>query len=246
MLIRAILFDKDGTLFDFQRSWAPWVAGMIDRLSAGDAALAGALAEAWGFDRARKRIRAGSIIVAGDVPQVAAAALPLLAPMRKAALIALLEETAAGVAAVEQLPLAGLLDRLARSGVRCGVATNDSEKVARAQLARAGVAGRFDFIAGHDSGFGSKPGPGMCLAFAARLGLTPESIAMVGDSPHDMRAGRAAGMRTVAVLSGPAGAEVLAPHADAVLPDIGSLPDWLSGQAGLPGAAAPAGGGAPG
>jgi phosphoglycolate phosphatase len=36
-------------------------------------------------------------------------------------------------------------------------------------------------------------------------------------------------MRTVAVLTGIAGAEELAPHADVVLRDIGALPAWLDG-----------------
>jgi phosphoglycolate phosphatase len=52
---------------------------------------------------------------------------------------------------------------------------------------------------------------------------------MVGDSRHDLEAGRAAGMRTVAVLTGIAGAADLAPHADVVLADIGGLPGWLDG-----------------
>ena len=36
-------------------------------------------------------------------------------------------------------------------------------------------------------------------------------------------------MQTVAVLTGLAEAAVLAPYADAVLPDIGHLPAWLAG-----------------
>jgi len=67
----------------------------------------------------------------------------------------------------------------------------------------------------------------MCLAFARSLGLDPGRVVMVGDSRHDLEAGRAAGMRTIAVLTGIAGAADLAPHADTVLPDIGALPDWL-------------------
>jgi phosphoglycolate phosphatase len=63
----------------------------------------------------------------------------------------------------------------------------------------------------------------MCLAFANALGLSPAEVLMVGDSLHDLHAGRAAGMRTLGVLTGVAGAEVLAPHADYVLPDIGGL-----------------------
>ena len=67
------------------------------------------------------------------------------------------------------------------------------------------------------------------LAFA-RLGEVDRSrIVMVGDSTHDLIAGRSAGMQTVAVLTGLAEAAVLAPYADAVLPDIGHLPAWLAG-----------------
>ena len=60
---------------------------------------------------------------------------------------------------------------------------------------------------------------------------------MVGDSRHDLISGRAAGMATVAVLTGIAGAGELAPHADVVLPDIGHLPGWLDR---VPGALHPA------
>jgi phosphoglycolate phosphatase len=87
----------------------------------------------------------------------------------------------------------------------------------------------FDFIAGSDSGFGAKPAPGMLLAFADHIGIDPGEIAMVGDSEHDLVAGRAAGMATVGVLTGVAGRQDLLPHADVVLPDIGYLADWLFG-----------------
>jgi len=52
-------------------------------------------------------------------------------------------------------------------------------------------------------------------------------VVMVGDSTHDLIAGRAAGMACVGVLTGTAVEGDLAPFADAVLPDIGHLPGWL-------------------
>jgi phosphoglycolate phosphatase len=60
------------------------------------------------------------------------------------------------------------------------------------------------------------------------MDLAPDRIAMIGDSTHDLVAGRAAGMITVGVLTGPATREDLAPHATVVLPDIGHLPAWLA------------------
>ena len=65
------------------------------------------------------------------------------------------------------------------------------------------------------------------LAFCRAVGVVPGQAVMVGDSPHDLVAGRAAGMVTVGVLTGPNGADALKPHADCILPDIGHLPDWL-------------------
>ena len=120
-----------------------------------------------------------------------------------------------------------LLSRLKREGMKIGLATNDGELPARAHLKSADVTDLFDFVAGFDSGFGAKPRPGQLLAFAGRFGLAPGEVAMVGDSTHDLAAARAAGMRGVGVLTGPATERELAPFAEIVLPDIGHLPDWI-------------------
>ena len=106
--------------------------------------------------------------------------------------------------------------------------TNDSEFAARAQLRSAGVERHFTFVAGFDSGFGAKPAPGPLLAFAEQAGLDPSRVAMVGDSLHDLHAGRAAGMQTLGVLTGTALAHDLAPHADVVFDHIGHIPGWLA------------------
>ena len=93
----------------------------------------------------------------------------------------------------------------------------------------------FDFVAGYDSGFGAKPGPGQLQAACEYFGCAAGAAVMVGDSLHDLMAGRAAGMRTVGVLTGLAARAELSPLADAVLPDIGHLPGWLDGEARGPG-----------
>ena len=119
------------------------------------------------------------------------------------------------------------LKRLRGGGFRLGVATNDAEAPARAHLERAGTVHLFDFIAGYDSGFGAKPGAGQLIGFANAMGLAPQDCVMVGDSRHDLGAGRRAGFATVGVLTGMAKAKELQDLADVVLPDIGHLPDWL-------------------
>ncbi|MEO1579525.1 MAG: HAD-IA family hydrolase, partial [Pseudomonadota bacterium] len=112
-------------------------------------------------------------------------------------------------------------------GLRLGVVTNDAEAPARAHLAQVGVLTAFDIVIGCDSGHGAKPAPGPVLGALEALGARPEQAVMVGDSLHDLMAGRAAGVQTVGVLTGLAERADLAPLADVVVPDIGHLPGWL-------------------
>jgi phosphoglycolate phosphatase len=225
-MIDAILFDKDGTLFDFRISWGGWAAGFLAGL-ARDARHAERLGRAIGFDAASQSFAPDSPVIAATAADIAAALAPHLDGITVADLTDLIDDTASSAPMSEAVPLRPLLSGLRNRGLRLGVATNDSEAPARQHLEAHGITDCFDFIAGYDSGHGAKPGPGMCLAFAMTLGLDPSRIAMVGDSRHDLEAGRAAGMRTVAVLTGIAREVDLAPLADAVLPDIGALPGWL-------------------
>jgi phosphoglycolate phosphatase len=225
-MIDAILFDKDGTLFDFRISWGRWAAGFLAGL-ARDPAHADRLGRAIGFDAATLGFAPDSPVIAATAADIAAALVPHLDGLSVAALTDRIDATAGSAPMSEAVPLRPLLTGLRGRGLRLGVATNDSEAPARQHLATHGITDCFDFIAGYDSGHGAKPGPGMCLAFVAAFGLDPARVAMVGDSQHDLAAGRAAGMHTVAVLTGIARVADLAPLADTVLPDIGALPGWL-------------------
>ena len=98
-------------------------------------------------------------------------------------------------------------------------------------LGDAGILDEMAFVAGYDSGFGAKPAPDPLLAFCAATGLAPADCAMIGDSTHDLAAGRAAGMTCIGVLTGPASRATLAPHSDAVLDSIADLPGWLDSSA---------------
>ena len=226
--VRGIVFDKDGTLFDFQTTWAAVTGRMLAVLADGDARLEARLAEAAGYDLSAGRLLPGSVIVAATVVEsadVLLSAMPRGTDRGRVIDIMLgLAETAPQVEAV---PLVPFFEDLRARGLALGVATNDGEAPARVHLDRAGVLGHVDFLAGYDSGHGAKPGPGQLNAFCAATGLDPGSVLMVGDSRHDLLAGRAAGMRTVGVLTGLATAGDLAGEATVVLDHIGHLPGWL-------------------
>jgi pyrophosphatase PpaX len=61
----------------------------------------------------------------------------------------------------------------------------------------------------HDDTPRHKPDPEPLLVAASKAGIDPARAAYVGDSIHDMAAGRAAGMKTIAALWGPSEREDL-------------------------------------
>ncbi len=225
--IKGVLFDKDGTLFDFMATWGAWTRALLSDLAAGSGAEADILARAVGYDIAAGTFDTDSPIIAHTPDDIAAVLLPHLPGSSPVGLVARMNALSAEAPMAPAVPLLPLLHQLRARGLRIGLATNDAEAPARAHLAQAGISDLFDFIAGWDSGHGAKPGPGQLRAFADAFGLSAAEVVMVGDSRHDLVAGRAAGMRSVGVLTGLADMSDLAPLADAVLPDIGHLPAWL-------------------
>ncbi|AUQ75110.1 HAD family hydrolase [Phaeobacter piscinae] len=227
MPVDALLFDKDGTLFDFAETWNRWTGRLLDRLAEGEVDRLQAMAAAIDFDLATGKILPSSLVIASTNRQVAEALAPHVPQMDLDQLELYMAESAGEADLAEAVPLAAFLDDLLARGKVLGVMTNDAELSAKSQLSRSGVLDRFAFVAGFDSGHGAKPDPDPLLAFCAATGIAPERTAMVGDSLHDLEAGSAAGMQRIGVLTGLAGAAELEAHADVVLPDIGHIPGWL-------------------
>lgn len=229
MPIDAILFDKDGTLFDFSATWSAATRQVINDLARHDPAVAAKLSEVAGFDLLTGAFSTDSILIALSNREIARELRVVLPGYSVAEIEQQMVSAATGASLAPAVPLAGFLDGLAARGLVLGVMTNDAEISARHHLETAGVLDRFAFIAGFDSGHGAKPAPDPLLAFCRAVGAAPARAAMVGDSTHDLVAGRAAGMMTIGVLTGLADTAELQPHADVVLPDIGHIPGWLAG-----------------
>ena len=56
MNIRAVIFDKDGTLFDFQDTWGVWTGSVLARIAGSDAAMFQSLAQALKYDVIAKKV----------------------------------------------------------------------------------------------------------------------------------------------------------------------------------------------
>lgn len=229
--IRGILFDKDGTLVDFQKTWFAIGQAMALRAAGGSPDGADALLEAAGYDFARHRFRADSVFAAGTNADIVGLWYPDLTPAERRDVVRHFDTFTAAEGAARSVPLEGAREALARlhaAGIKLGIATNDSTSGAEQTLAAIGVAHLFDAAFGYDSVVNPKPAPDIVHAFADLTGLAPAELAMVGDNRHDLEMARAGGVGlAIGVLSGTGTRETLSPLADVVLDSVADLPAVL-------------------
>ena len=224
--VKAILFDKDGTLIDFRSTWLAAYRGAAAELAqmAGSPGLDRELLRRQGYDPQADEFSSESPLLWATSAEIARS----WADMSELAHVG---DTLARVErhfhdserypprAVGDLP--PLFDRLRERGLKLGIATMDSERKAHATAGLLGIDGHLDFVAGADSGFGEKPEPGMVHAFCERVGVAPGSVLTVGDTHADMGMARGAGCAmAVAVLTGGMQESELAPLADRVLSSV--------------------------
>jgi phosphoglycolate phosphatase len=225
--IRGVLFDKDGTLIDFLQTWGPVYEAAALRLAGGDAVLAERLLTLGGRDPVTRRYRPESALASGTNLQITRIWAEAIGHGDVEGLTSSLNSYFNEHALNNARPvtdLVNLFGRLKSHGFKLGLATMDSEAAAEAQLESFGVRRLMDFVCGYDSGFGHKPGPGMVEAFCRSAGLPASSVAVIGDSPHDLDMARAAGAgMAIGVLTGVSPREILAIHADMVLASIAEL-----------------------
>ncbi len=231
--IKAVLFDKDGTLLDFNRTWGPAAHAVAVRLANGRADHMAALVEALGFAPGTTDLQPHSTFVSDPTPVYGARWASLIGRDPDADFFAEIDDLFAEEAVRHMTPIPAAraaLAALKAQGLSLGLATNDAEANARIQMQQLAFATLLPFVAGYDSGHGAKPGPGMVLAFARHAGVAPHEVAMVGDTLHDLHAAKAAGALAVAVLTGLTGEAArgqLAPHADLVINSLEELAERL-------------------
>lgn len=233
-MIKALLFDKDGTLFDFYATWGPATLEAALLITEGDREQATYLLQQSGLDARTGRFAPGSLIASGSNGEIVDHWVKLLG--REGERAVLYEKIEAHFrahqiqGAVPVTELADLFAVLKLRGYRLGVATMDSEGSAQAAMKQWKADMHLDFICGFDTGHGVKPGGGMVRAFAECLGMETKEIAVIGDSPHDMEMAHDGGAGlAIGVLSGVSSRDTLLIHkAHHILENIQYLPDLLA------------------
>ena len=188
--IRAVVFDKDGTLIDVHRTWGPAMAGaLLDLVD--DPTRRSEAAAAIGVDltRTNSPLTPRSLrraMTSSSLPPDPRGRRRAVPPDLRGAAVRPRRwhlRLCQGVGALDAPP----------HGCWIGLATNDAEMSARQQLTGLGWLHRFESVIGYDSGFGAKPGSGMLLESAERAGVKPQELVFVGDTDTDLRTVAAAG-----------------------------------------------------
>jgi phosphoglycolate phosphatase len=233
--IRGVLFDKDGTLVDFQKTWHAIGDAMALEAAQGDRSRADALMDVAGYDAIAGRFRADSTFAAGTNADIVALWHPELTEGQMLAMVEKFDTFCAIKGAESAVALPGVLDAIGNlyaAEIRLGVATNDSTAGAERTLLALGIAQKFAAAYGYDAVANPKPEPDSVYAFCDATGLRPSEIAMVGDNRHDLEMGRAGGVGlNIGVLSGTGTRESLLPLADVVLNSVADIPAFLMDQA---------------
>src|SRR2546423_8353835 len=160
MAIRGILFDKDGTVIDYWRTWVPINREVALYAACGDHTVADELLRLGGHDPATDRITPGSALAAGDFLDIAEAfaAHPQVAPAGQ--LVAGIERIFRTGGAQHSALISGARDtivELKRRGFRVGLATNDSAGGPVVAGSKPGCRRPFGIPVGACSGVGSEP-----------------------------------------------------------------------------------------
>jgi N-acetyl-D-muramate 6-phosphate phosphatase len=183
-MIKAVLFDLDGTLADT----APDLGYAINHMRAARrmSELPLAATRAVTSLGARGLLEVGFSISPGH---------PEFEPMRDEFLSIYAANLCRETKLFPGMP--ELLTELEQRGLPWGVVTNKAERFAIPLLDQLGVSKRAACVIGGDTTGKLKPDPAPLLAAAERIDIAPRNCLYLGDDRRDVEAGRAAGMAVV-------------------------------------------------
>ena len=192
--LAAVLFDLDGTFADSADDLIAPVLAM--RAAQGLEPMDPALLRPWASMGARGMIQHGLGVMQADAR---------FADLRTEFLTRY--EAALLVRTREFDGIAELVERLERNGLRWGIVSNKIERYLRPVVAGLDIGKRAGVVVGGDTTAFPKPHPAPLEHAARALGVAAAGCVYVGDDLRDIRAGQAAGMKTVAALYGYCGVD---------------------------------------
>lgn len=244
MKISGIIFDKDGTLLDFNEFWLPAAQCVIGRIlldyriSNTSVHMEKAL-HAIGI--VHNRVLPDSSFAWKTYRDIADDLKPTLESMETGLHVDAEDLTNKLVRYFEEESFAGndnikgtanlpvILDQLREKGIQLGIATTDTDYAAVNCLKELHILSFFSFFAADQMPEPAplKPDGRIILRAAEQWHIAPESILVVGDALNDMKFAHNGGAVAVGVLSGVSSREQLQPAADHIIDSVANLPAFI-------------------
>lgn len=227
-MIKGILFDKDGTLIEFNGLWIDVTVNVMKSLLREfqlSYDLLPQIIEVLGINE-NGEVNEDSVLASETTLDSAQLIAPIFA--REVSVVVdrlnhlYYEETVRKKSEIRPIGnVKQLFLNLKKKGYKIGVVTADNLNITNFTLRLLELQPYVDFIAAADT-HPKKPSPEALYAFCQQYTLKKEEVIHIGDTVVDMQFGKHAN-KGVAVLSGTGSYRTLRQYTDVVLPDIHSL-----------------------
>ena len=232
---QAILFDKGGTLIDFEAMWGGWVLHLAEQLyRLTGLAVRAPLCLAMGYDETRNKVLADGKLAASPMWLLYRLTIEVMQEFELS-----MKEAELAVAQAWSVPdpvalakpftdLRTLFQRLHRIGIKIAIVTSDDRAPTQALIKAFELEEYLSGMVCADDGIEAKPAPDMVWKVYERLHLPAAQVMLVADTTADLKMGRAAGVGcVVGTLSGVSDAADLLPFADTLIDSIDMLHAYI-------------------
>lgn len=120
------------------------------------------------------------------------------------------------------------LKKLKRKGIKLAGITNRWRSTAEVSIKRSNLDQYLEFINYRDGFTNIKPDPEMLHHAMEKLGVSKDEAIMVGDTAIDIKAAKDAGIKSVGVTYGFLGKDISKEEPDFLIDELSELPDLLS------------------
>jgi HAD superfamily hydrolase (TIGR01549 family) len=237
---QAIIFDKDGTLIDFDAMWGGWVLYLAEQLKqVSGLDVRAALCRAMGYDEGNKKVLAQGMMAASPMATLYQLTVEVMQAQ------GLSDEEAkrvveAGwcipdpvISAKQFTDTRELFRKLHSLNVKIGIATSDDRAPTQAMIEAFDIEEYITTMVCADDGIPAKPAPDMVTTICQRMNIDPSRVIVIGDTTSDMKMARAAGAGlAIGVLSGVSAAKDLIPYADVIIDSVDELHAYVEVLAG--------------
>ncbi len=228
---QAIIFDKDGTLIDFDAMWGTWTLQLANRLQAFlGLEVREMLCQSYGYDIGSRKILPDGKLTCTPMWRLRELMFEVVTSFGISE-----REASCAIAKAWHVPdpvnlakpftdIQKLFTNIHKQGIKVAIATTDDRDPTRAMLHAFGVKNLVTTMICADDGIKAKPAPDMVTTICRRMTVDPSRVMVVGDTVADLQMARSAGAGyAIGVLSGVGSLANLTPLADILIDTVDTL-----------------------